>query len=1277
MDLPHNEEWLKHRQFGIVIDAGSSGSRIHIYSWLDKTYINQVLSQHETIGRLPTIEPGVQSGSEHSGEWTKKTEPGIADFKDRPEDVGEHLESLLDHALKIIPADLIPNTPIYLLATAGLRLVQDDIRQQILANSCSYIKDNYKFKIGECKDHIRNISGQEEGIYGWVAINYLMGGFDNGGVKMVTSAAVPGTGSNNSNQNESELVLSNEGDNSNSTSNSHSKDDDNSGSDNDLSGTHGHTLGFLDMGGASTQIAFEPSSKASADHANDLMKVNLNTLDGKTLEYNVFVTTFLGYGSNEARRRYVKDFLLSNNKDILESENPGVQIQIEDPCLPRNLKLSETHITPHVPLTGAGSFSECLKRVEKLLNKDVECHDEPCLFNGVHTPPIDFNVNTFIGVSEYWYSSNDILGLGGAYDYAAFERKSAEFCNSEWEDIRDRPQYQGQSQDRLEMQCFKSAWLSNVLHGGFGLPRYGEKGAIGSEEQSSQVLDMAEESIKNKNWRPPFQSINAIKDIQVTWTLGAMLLISSGSLGPAETPDGRHRPSGPPPPLHSSSSVPPPGQRPPHEETYPERMLDSYNHFMLLAIVVFAVVVFFGYRSRYFKPSSFVRRWSFNGSFGSGGSGSGFFSRIRWFNGGSSSTDYSSLESGSGGFFNRNSFSPKSSLKELYLSVVHHSRSIWWSLTSRIWPEPNNNNFDASGRPEEMIESITINGFDGNSTNLPMASVGIGMGGNGGVGGIGVGGGGSGGGGHHGGTPAGSFGSSGLSAIPEGNIGGPAGIIVDGGGNSGGGFNRSQHSHSRPPKTSPKFFRINKKRFSGDSQSLFKDGRGFPADGCVVNTALLQKAPTTSVELTARSGSTTNLSGMWSGGVGSGSSSAVTTPMSSSLNNDLSSAAAWKQEWIEGDTDNAPPIPPLLTTSRSFNSSVGGGAGGVGGHSPMMTPLARYKQQQSEGSNSAPSSAVNLGAHLHQYQANNNSRTSSITGGAAGTGTGTGSGSGFVTSADEREEWSGEGDGDDEGDGYVVERSTYSRYHLHQVPSSNNNYNNSNNNSNNFNINNNHNNNNNNNNNNYNNNNNNNIIKHQQQHSNIPHTRSASAVPFSSNSHRIHHNSSMSVSSTTNSSSGASRGYKQRSTGLLSGTNFEFGGGTMTSLDSMDTSNNEGSGVGVGGGTGGSFSSTGRQRLTNIQTTGLLPPVAPGGGGGVASGSGSGNGSGIGSGNLMGMGSTRSASPNMVFQQQQHSTSTSSLVLGRHNVSEADQQIVSRGSSENMRRGSTGALMSP
>ncbi|KAF9110587.1 Golgi apyrase [Mortierella sp. AM989] len=1222
MSSLHSEKWLQNRQFGIVIDAGSSGSRIHIYSWINPLHLKDTAPSREFVGVLPTIEPGVESGSPNSSNWTTRTEPGIADFKERPEDVGEHLEPLLDHALKVIPDSEIQHTPIYLLATAGLRLVQDDIREQILANSCKYIKENYQFQIGECKNHIKNISGEEEGIYGWVAINYLMGGFDNGGVKMIDSQV--SEQHNTDDDWDPDTPISN-------NDSHHGSQTEDSNDDNADTTSHRHTLGFLDMGGASTQIAFEPAPKASQDHADDLTNVILHTLDGQKLEYHVFVTTFLGYGSNQARRRYVKDYLLSDNKEWLETQKPGVQISVMDPCLPKHLQLNETHTVPHVPLTGSGSFTECLKRVEGLLNKDKECSDVPCLFNGVHTPPIDFNINTFIGVSEYWYSAHDILGLGGAYDYAEFEKKSAEFCNADWSDIVARPEYQDQAQERLEMQCFKSAWLSNVLHGGFGLPRYGEKGAIGSEEQSNEVLEKAEESIKNKNWRPPFQSINAIKDIQVTWTLGAMLLISSGSMAPFDGPGGAHGHDGESHrPTHQI--LPPADHKAPHEDSYTERMLDSYNHFMLLAIVLLALAVFWVYRSRSSKSWSIIKRFllfsssSPGGSNGNGSSG-GFplFGRFR--RGGSSGADYSALESGtnvgSGGSFGRG-FSPRASLGVAYFSIVHRTRTVLRSLVSRVWPEPTGFN-PLSGGQEGMV-GITIGGYDGN----PNASAAMSM--------SSVPGGGS-------GIAGGNFLASGLSSIPE--TGGHPSSTFDPA------FHRSHSSPStittgaggvggaasRPPRTIPSFLRT-KKRLSGDSHSIFssKDKRGgqngTAAEGCVVNTALPRGQNL--VELTARSGSTTNLSNMWSGNNSINNNNNITSPNNNTpnylnpsiINNNTttlqvpgsgpmdgstSTTSGWKQGWIPEEEFDDPPMPSLLTASRSYNAVNSHSSGS----SPLLTPMARYKQQQlvhQDGSTSAPSSTINLSSPMLGNNTNNGAQQQSF--------------------ADERDEWNTDndgGDGDDEGDGYQEfshHHHYHHQHHSHSYPKPGE-------------INSNH------------NNNNNNSMLHQYSQNPV---RSASAVPFSSSKPPIGSNSgyyspklthSQITQATPSRSQGSSYNqYKQRSTGLLSGTNFDKGGGAMTTMDDTESANEGGylSGGSSSAGGGGGGNNNRHSRSGPFQTTGFV--------------------------------GSRSVSP-MMFNQQQNSTSTSSLVLGRHNVSEQDQQLVSRGSSENTRRSSMGAVVSP
>ncbi|KAG9768764.1 putative nucleoside diphosphatase, partial [Aureobasidium melanogenum] len=230
-------------RYGVVLDAGSSGTRVYIYRWLD----NSVARLDESaLHALPELET--------NDKWTKKIHPGVSTFGDDPESVGpKHLKPLLKHALKHIPKDAVPETPVFLLATAGMRLLPEQQQRDVLRNVCSYIQSETKFLVPDCDVHIQVIPGETEGLYGWIAANYLLGAFNSPG-------------------------------------------------DHDHGKGH-HTYGFLDMGGASAQIAFAPNATEAEKHANDLTLLRLRTVDGVPQEHRVFVTTWLGFGANEARRR--------------------------------------------------------------------------------------------------------------------------------------------------------------------------------------------------------------------------------------------------------------------------------------------------------------------------------------------------------------------------------------------------------------------------------------------------------------------------------------------------------------------------------------------------------------------------------------------------------------------------------------------------------------------------------------------------------------------------------------------------------------------------------------------------------------------------------------------------------------------------------------------------------------------------------------------------------------------------------------------------------------
>lgn len=65
------DPWLAGRHFGIVIDAGSSGSRLQIYSWKDPQTLN-VAKGSPLASRLPQVEKGTRDNEM----WVSKVEPG-------------------------------------------------------------------------------------------------------------------------------------------------------------------------------------------------------------------------------------------------------------------------------------------------------------------------------------------------------------------------------------------------------------------------------------------------------------------------------------------------------------------------------------------------------------------------------------------------------------------------------------------------------------------------------------------------------------------------------------------------------------------------------------------------------------------------------------------------------------------------------------------------------------------------------------------------------------------------------------------------------------------------------------------------------------------------------------------------------------------------------------------------------------------------------------------------------------------------------------------------
>src|SRR5882672_7042780 len=131
------DEWLNSRRFGIVVDAGSSGSRLQIYSWKDARVVRNTLGP-EASRTLPRVEKGTKNDED----WVIKVDPGaypiqylvlshltlwsvagISSFAEHLDGIPAYLAPLLNHAQTHIPPSLHRETPLFLLATAGMRLL--------------------------------------------------------------------------------------------------------------------------------------------------------------------------------------------------------------------------------------------------------------------------------------------------------------------------------------------------------------------------------------------------------------------------------------------------------------------------------------------------------------------------------------------------------------------------------------------------------------------------------------------------------------------------------------------------------------------------------------------------------------------------------------------------------------------------------------------------------------------------------------------------------------------------------------------------------------------------------------------------------------------------------------------------------------------------------------------------------------------------------------------------------------------------------------------------
>ncbi|XP_076844507.1 ectonucleoside triphosphate diphosphohydrolase 3 isoform X2 [Brachyhypopomus gauderio] len=413
-------------KYGIVLDAGSSRTTVYLYQWpAEKENNTGVVSQ------------------------TKKCQvkgPGISEMTTES---WKNLKICMENITKAVPLSQHNSTPVFLGATAGMRLLKQ--KNEEAANNILVTLQNYLLSLPFDFQNASIISGQEEGLYGWITVNYLLGNFLE---KNIWNAWVHAHG--------------------------------------------GRTVGSLDLGGASTQIAFVAPDDT---RGKDLVKVSLYGY-----EYNIYTHSFLCYGKNEAEKKVLAELAKSSSQ----------WSDINHPCYPAgyNITMRASDVfgsectkskapaqygpEKNITFLGQSDPAMCKHLVRRIFDLKSCQGKENCSFEGVYQPPVTGDFTAYAG----FYHTTEFLKVNGSNSLEMFNTTMWSLCSKDWKTLKKNYKT---SEKHLKSHCYSANYIHTLLADGY--------------------------KFNSDNWENlNFQ--NEINKASIAWSLGYML--AQSNMIPAE-----------------------------------------------------------------------------------------------------------------------------------------------------------------------------------------------------------------------------------------------------------------------------------------------------------------------------------------------------------------------------------------------------------------------------------------------------------------------------------------------------------------------------------------------------------------------------------------------------------------------------------------------------------------------------------------------------------------------------------------------------------------------
>ncbi|KAG9137778.1 hypothetical protein Leryth_019410 [Lithospermum erythrorhizon] len=156
-------------QYAVIFDAGSTGSRVHVFRFNDALDLLQIGDDLE---------------------FYQSVKPGLSSYANDPEGAALSILPLLKDAEQNVPESFRPSTPVRLGATAGLRLLEGDASERILER----VRDLFhnETTLLSNPDWVAVLDGYHEGAYLWIALNYLLNNLGNNYTETVATIDLGG-----------------------------------------------------------------------------------------------------------------------------------------------------------------------------------------------------------------------------------------------------------------------------------------------------------------------------------------------------------------------------------------------------------------------------------------------------------------------------------------------------------------------------------------------------------------------------------------------------------------------------------------------------------------------------------------------------------------------------------------------------------------------------------------------------------------------------------------------------------------------------------------------------------------------------------------------------------------------------------------------------------------------------------------------------------------------------------------------------------------------------